>query len=125
MTNTSISYLIASKDSFQSIKECLSILISLVDDCDEILICDASNDDLTKPYLHAMEKKYNCLKVFDGIGQGIYKDRLFLISHANKEYIYFIDSDDLILKKIDKQIFEEKPDVIFVLCPKFFHVRLC
>jgi glycosyltransferase involved in cell wall biosynthesis len=107
----SISFLVASKNSYPKIKNCLESLLAIASSNDEIIVCDASTDILTISYLESF-KGNEIVHILRGTGLGIFKDRLAMINSAKKDYIYFVDSDDLINGDIRDICFFQN-DVVF------------
>ncbi len=96
------------------IEACLESIIELNLDCEVILIDDGSIDgspNICKKYV----EKYNSFSFFRNQGKGPSDARNMGISKARGEYIWFVDSDDLIcgdFQSIKLAIMLEKPDVI-------------
>lgn len=81
-----------------------------------IAINDGSKDESLN-HLHALEKKYPNLHVFDQENQGNSLTRDRGIQETSGEYIMFVDADDVIVEhgidKIQKKLNELNPDLMY------------
>lgn len=93
---------------------CLESIIESGLDCEVIMVDDGSTDkspDICKKYA----KKYSNFSFFRNQGKGLSDARNMGIDKARGEYIWFVDSDDLIcgdFQAVKLAVLTEKPDVI-------------
>ena len=96
------------------IEACLDSIIELNLDCEVIMIDDGSKDkgpDICKTYV----ARYQNFSFFLNKGKGPSDARNMGLEKARGEYIWFVDSDDLVcgdIRIIELQTEVEKPDVI-------------
>ena len=96
------------------IEACLDSIIELNLDCEVIMIDDGSKDkgpDICKTYV----ARYQNFSFFFIKGKGTSEARNMGLEKARGEYIWFVDSDDLVcgdIRIIELQTEVEKPDVI-------------
>ena len=93
----SISLCMIVKNEEKVIERCLRSVKNLVD---EIIIVDTGSTDKTKEIVHKYTNNVYDFKWCDDFS----KARNFSFSKATKEYILWLDADDVILKK-DREMF--------------------
>lgn len=118
-----VSFLIASFNALKTISSCLDSILSVLNEGDEIIICDLSNDGTRE----LLQQKYlrPFIHVIDSENKGIYVDRVKLLHFAKCNYCFFIDSDDLLFTEkwsLLRSFLDSKP-VDMVFCDAFFRNR--
>ena len=96
-----ISIIIPMYNVEEYVGECLdSILVQTFKDYEVIIVDDCSTDnscDVVESYMSKFNGKLNLIKSKKNSG-GCAVPRNIGLSHANGKYIFFLDSDDLIVK---------------------------
>lgn len=82
------------------IEKCLdSVLNQNIDEADvEILVMDDASTDSSVKFVKKYTQKYNNIILFPEEKMGVYAIRNKLLALAKGDYIYFIDSDDYLIK---------------------------
>ncbi|MDP5275495.1 tetratricopeptide repeat-containing glycosyltransferase family 2 protein [Chengkuizengella axinellae] len=104
MNSAAISLCMNVRDEEEVLERCLSSIAHIVD---EIIIVDSGSTDRTKE----IAKKYTD-KIYDFEWKGDFSEaRNFSFSKATKEYIMWLDADDVVPEKSQKQILEFKKNL--------------
>lgn len=106
------------------IRECLDSLINQsLDECEIIIVNDGSTDD-SREIIEGYEKKYDYIKFYNKINEGVSVARDFGLSKAEGKYILFIDPDDYIEETTVEQLYikaeETESDMIIYGYKKFY-----
>ncbi len=101
-----------------------SLLCQTFQDFEIIVVDDFSTDksrDIVKNYQPKFEDRLHLIELEKNSG-GCAVPRNVGVSHARGKYLFFLDSDDLIIKTALAQLFDaaEKFDADIVQCEKFF-----
>jgi glycosyltransferase involved in cell wall biosynthesis len=92
-----VSFLIPSRNSERFIADCLDSILSVIQPGDEIVVLDDSKD--STPQILSSYLSKGPIKVIGPKEPGIMSARLTLLQNASKDYVSFIDADDVIIKE--------------------------
>lgn len=101
INSKNFSFLIAVYNGEKFIIECLSSIFTQIGIEDEVVICDDCSTDSTLELINNFIKKNNiknCKLLKNGTNQGISTVRNKLLTNAEGKYIWFIDSDDIVVE---------------------------
>ncbi len=106
------------------LEECLdSILAQTLKEIEIICVNDGSVDNSLN-ILKEYEKKYPQIKVMDQLNKGQSAARNRALEQASGEYVYFMDSDDLLTSKALDELYqicnEKKLDILYFSGTSFF-----
>ena len=106
------------------LEECLeSILAQTLKEIEIICVNDGSADN-SLSILKEYEKKYPQIKVMDQLNKGQSAARNLALESASGEYVYFMDSDDLLTSKALDELYhicnEKKLDILYFSGTSFF-----
>lgn len=96
MENVKISVIIPAYNAQQHIEETLESVISQSIDTMEVIVVNDGSSDGTLNILRNYEKKCEDLIVIDKENEGVSKARNVALDIAKGEYVFFLDSDDLL-----------------------------
>ncbi|MBO6195202.1 MAG: glycosyltransferase family 2 protein [Bacilli bacterium] len=92
--NILISIIIPCYNSSNTIRKCIDSIINQSYKNLEIIIIDDGSKDNTFDICKEIQKKDNRIKLFKKNNSGVSATRNFGVSHANGDYVTFVDSDD-------------------------------
>ena len=106
-----LSIILTTYNSEKTLKKCLdSVLKPSLSFISEVVVCDDGSTDNTSKILAQYEKKYNFLKVFfhkENLGGGAARNTA--IKFSKNDYLYVLDSDDIVHQpSLTKLFFEIK-----------------
>lgn len=106
------------------LKECLdSVLAQSLKDIEIICVNDGSVDHSLQ-ILREYEQKYECITVLDQLNGGQSVARNKALKQASGKYVYFMDSDDLIVSRMLEELCEicerDELDVLFFSGTSFY-----
>ncbi|CAN1531697.1 WcaA Glycosyltransferases involved in cell wall biogenesis [Flavobacteriaceae bacterium] len=73
----------------------------------EFIICNDGSTDNSLDILNNLASEHHEIKLFDNENQGVYKTRNFCFEQVSGDYVWFIDSDDLIIENALSIIYEK------------------
>lgn len=114
---TIISVIVCVYNVKQFLNDCIESVVRQTYKDIEILLIDDGSTDGSSDICDAWEKKDERIRVFHKENGGVSTARNAGLKEARGEYIFFIDSDDIIkpffLEKLVKSIFKTNADIVF------------
>lgn len=110
-----ISFIVPTYNNYKMLLRCVTSLVSQMSDNDEIIIIDDGSNDGTYENLVKKYKEKDNIIVLKQENSGSGTARNNGIENSTKEYIWFVDSDDYLLKeslKKARNILKEELDLI-------------
>lgn len=113
--NVLLSIILPVYNSENFLKECLNSLVTNNLSIEIILVDDGSKDN-SSIICDKFSTKYDNIKTFHLTNKGVSAARNFGLKHSNGQWIWFVDSDDLVTKSALNSIIENiglyEPDVL-------------
>ncbi|MGM0291553.1 glycosyltransferase [Enterococcus sp. AZ062] len=127
MNSPSISIGIMCKNEERSIERCINAIQLQIENTDEIIIVDTGSTDQT---INIIKEKFSEVRLYFKDWRNDFSEiRNFIITLSKKEWIFFIDADEVIqseglnnAKKYIKEI-EKLSDEAVVFCPKVLNTN--
>lgn len=120
----SVSVIIPVYNTEQYISSCIDSILAQSQSNIEIICIDDGSTDNGGLILDEYERRYDHVRVYHQKNQGLSAARNAGLQHAQGEYVYFMDSDDLLqeqaLEVLYKQAKENDLDVLFFGAASFF-----
>lgn len=104
MSKAKLSIVIPAYNAEKYITECLNSIVK--QDCDnyELIVVDDGSSDNTGKICDKYEKCFNQVNIFHTKNNGVSSARNFGLEKAKGEYVWFVDSDDLVMPNSVKTI---------------------
>jgi glycosyltransferase involved in cell wall biosynthesis len=119
MVKKSISIIVPAYNVQDYVYECLASLLEIKDDNDiEVIIVNDGSTDQTLELVRAFVEEHSCqsFHLIDQINTGLSGARNSGLNIANGEYVYFLDSDDVVhcgaLREMLKNAKQTKADIV-------------
>lgn len=107
------------------LEECLNSLYEQSENDFEIIIVDDGSTDCSFEIIKSYENKFKNYFYFSQENQGVAYTRNFAIGKCTREYLMFIDADDLLESNAIKTLFdvikESNPDLLIFRFSKFYN----
>ncbi len=102
------------------LEECITSVLDQTDDAIEVVLCDDASTDGSTLKLCSLAARYpgRLRLLFNRINTGLSATRNRLLEESAGDWIWFIDSDDILLPGSIKSLFQwvQRPSVDLVLC---------
>lgn len=107
MSNIKVSVIVPAYNSAEFIHVCLDSLVAQTIDSLEVVAVNDGSADNTMDIIREYERKYpDIVKGYDKPNSGVADTRNFGVSHANGEFIGFVDSDDCVEPEFFEKLYD-------------------
>ena len=107
----SLSIIIPVYNGQNFIKNCVESIASQDNGKIEVVIVNDGSTDETATICSSLVNKYSFVKYFEKQNGGVSSARNFALKKISGEYVWFVDSDDLILEGAISEIFKTQSDI--------------
>ncbi|MGN0475194.1 MAG: glycosyltransferase [Acutalibacteraceae bacterium] len=107
MSSIKVSVIVPAYNSAEFIHVCLDSLVAQTIDSLEVVAVNDGSADNTMDIIREYERKYpDIVKGYDKPNSGVADTRNFGVSHANGEFIGFVDSDDCVEPEFFEKLYD-------------------